>query len=192
MVELKNKYLSESEKEEVRGFLLGEPIIIVQSGIIKKDETGTAIENANKWAKNHTQDIFREDIGKVVFDVGGVRDSLSHKFGKRKLDAVQAIPVTIERGKVVQISDAYEGKPIKNVILIAPIQIDTDKSFLCVRLVKNIGSDNRLHIHEVFDITDIKNTAIPFQTPGTDVTVSPQRGIAIYINILQDILDVKE
>jgi hypothetical protein len=37
----------------------------------------------------------------------------------------------------------------------------------------------------------LKNTAIPFQTPGTDITVSPQRGIAIYINILQDILAVK-
>jgi hypothetical protein len=152
---------------------------------------GTVIENAKKWAKNHTQDILREDIGKVVFDVGGVRDSLSHKFGKRKLDAVQAIPAAIKRGKVVRISDDYEGKPIKNVILIAPIQIDTDKSFLCVRLIKNIGNDNRLHIHEVFDIMDIKNTAIPFQTPGTDITVSPQRGIAMYINILQDILAVK-
>jgi hypothetical protein len=40
MVELKNKYLSEDEKAEVRVFLLGEPIIIVQSGIIKADETG--------------------------------------------------------------------------------------------------------------------------------------------------------
>ena len=35
------------------------------------------------------------------------------------------------------------------------------------------------------------NTAIPFQTPGTDLTARPQRGIAIYLNILRDILDVK-
>jgi hypothetical protein len=76
-------------------------------------------------------------------------------------------------------------KPIKNVILLAPIQIDEEKSFLCVRLVKNIGSDNRLHVHEVFDLADIKNTAIPFQTPGTDLTARPQRGIAIYFNLLR-------
>ena len=39
---------------------------------------------------------------------------------------------------------------------------------------------------------DLKNTAIPFQTPGADLTARPQRGIAIYVNILQDILNVKE
>ncbi|MDR0321156.1 MAG: hypothetical protein LBI28_06610 [Treponema sp.] len=37
----------------------------------------------------------------------------------------------------------------------------------------------------------ILNTAIPFQTLGADLTARPQRGIAIYLNILRDILDVK-
>jgi hypothetical protein len=159
--------------------------------MIKADESGTAIENAKNWAKAHAQEIIRPDIGKVVFDEGGVRDSLSHKFGQRKLDAVPVIPAAIEKGEIVSISDDFEGKPIQNVILIAPIQIGATKSFLCVRLVKNIGHDNRLRIHEVFNLEDIKNTAIPFQTPGADLTVHPQRGIAIYINILRDILDVK-
>jgi hypothetical protein len=188
---LREKKLSKTEKLEVREFLRGEPVCKVKSGVIKADQNGTAIENAKKWAEKHTQDISRQDIGKVVFDVGGVKDSLSHKFGQRKLDAVQAIPSAIEQGKVVEISDDLDQKPIKNVILVAPIQIDSKKSFLCVRLVKNVGNDNRLHIHEVFDLDDIKNTAIPFQTPGTDLTVRPQRGIAIYISILQDILNVK-
>jgi hypothetical protein len=187
---LKNKYLTMAEKTNIRSFLLGEPIITVPSGSIKADESGTAIENAKNWAKAHSQEIIRPDIGKIVFDKGGVRDSLSHKFGQRKLDAVQAIPAAIEKGEIVSISDDFEGKPIKNVILIAPIQIGVEKSFLCVRLVKNIGHDNRLRIHEVFDLRDIKNTAIPFQTPGADLTARPQRGIAIYINILRDILSV--
>jgi hypothetical protein len=188
---LQSKQLTRAEKTNIRSFLLGDPILIVQSGIIKADESGTAIGNAKNWAKAHAQEIIRPDIGKVVFDEGGVRDSLSHKFGQRKLDAVTAIPAAIEKGKIVNISDDFEGKPIKNIILIAPIQIGAEKSFLCVRLVKNIGHDNRLRIHEVFDLGDIKNTAIPFQTPGADLTARPQRGIAIYINILRDILDVK-
>jgi len=111
---------------------------------------------------------------------------------ERKLDAIQAIPAAIKDGKVINISDDYDGNPKKYVILTAPIQIgDKDKSFLFVRLVKNIGNDNRLHIHEVFDTGDLKNRAIPFQTPGADLTVCPQRGIAIYINLLRDILGVK-
>ena len=189
---LHNKVLSSKEKIDVRAFLLGSPIIKVNEGIIKADENGTAIENAKKWAKNHAQKIIRLDIGLVVFDAGGVRNSLSHKFGQRKLDAVQAIPIAIKNGKIVIISDDFDGKPIKNIILVAPIQIGNNKkSFLCIRLVKNIGNDNRLHIHEVFDIDDLKNTAIPFQTPGANLMARPQRGIAIYINILRDLLDVK-
>jgi len=183
--------VSSKEKTEVKAFLLGNPIVQVKEGAIKADENGTAIENAKKWTKNHAQEIIRSDIGKVVFDCGGVRNSLSHKFGQRKLDAVQAIPAAIKLGKVVSISDDFDGKPIKNIILIAPIQIgDNERNFLCIRLVKNIGNDNRLHIHEVFDTDDLKNTAIPFQTPGTDLTARPQRGIAIYLNILRNILDV--
>jgi len=190
-MKIKSKVLTAKEKAEVKVFLLGAPVIQVKEGAIKANENGTAIENAKRWAKNHTQEIIRSDIGKVVFDSGGVRNSLSHKFGQRKLDAVQAIPVAIKTGKIVSVSDDFEGKPIKNIILAAPIQIGNERSFLCIRLVKNIGNDNRLHIHEVFDIDDLKNTAIPFQTPGTELTARPQRGIALYLNILRDILDVK-
>jgi hypothetical protein len=189
---VENKTLTDDEKKEVKNFLLGPPVIQVKSGVIRADENGTAIENARKWARDHAQNIARSDIGDVVFDAGGVRNSLSHRFGQRKLDAVQAIPVGIEKGKVVSISDDLDGKPKKNVILAAPIQIEDEKSFLCIRLVKNIGSENRLHIHEVYDLGDIKNTAIPFQTPGAEQTARLRRGIAIYINILRDILGVKE
>jgi hypothetical protein len=189
---LQNKILTTEEKFKVREFLLGEPIIQIKEKAIMADENGSAIENAKKWAKNNTQEIVRSDIGRVIFDAGGVRNSLSHKFSQRKLDTVQAIPAAIKYGKVVNISDDFAGKPKKYVILTAPIQIgNNDKSFLFVRLVKNIGSDNRLHIHEVFDTGDLKNTAIPFQTPGADLTGYPQRGIAIYINLLRDILNVK-
>jgi len=190
-MKLQNKVLTTKEKIEVKAFLFGPPIIQVKERAIKADKNGTAIENAQKWAKNNAQVIIRSDIGKVVFDSGGVRNSLSHKFSQRKLDAVQAIPTAIKAGKVVSISDDFDGKPKKNIILVAPIQIgNNEKGFLCIRLVKNIGNDNRLHIHEVFDVGDLKNTAIPFQTPGADLAARPQRGIAIYLNILRDILDV--
>jgi hypothetical protein len=192
-MKLQNKELTTKEKAEVKAFLLGNFIIQVGEGAIKADGSGTAIENAKKWAISHKQEIIRHDIGKVIFDSGGVRNSLSHKFGQRKLDAVQAIPDCIKTGKVVDISDDFDGKPKKNVILLAPIQIGSnEKCFLFVRLVKNAGNDTRLGIHEVFDSSDLKNTAIPFQTPGADLTARPQRGIAIYLNILRDILNVKE
>jgi hypothetical protein len=75
---LKNKVLTVIEKNEVRSFLLGNSIIQVKEGAIKADENGTAIENAKKWAKIHSEEILRPDIGKVVFNSRGVRNSLSH------------------------------------------------------------------------------------------------------------------
>jgi len=107
-MKLQNKVLTSKEKSEVKSFLLKSPVIQVKEGAIKADNNGTAIENAKKWAENHTQEIIRLDIGKVVFDV-----------------------------------------------------------------------------------SDLKNTAIPFQTPGAELSARPQRGIAIYLNLLRDILDVK-
>jgi len=191
-MELQNKVLTDKEKSEAKAFLLESSAIQVKEGAIKADKNGSAIGNAKKWANIHSGEIIRPDIGKVVFDSGGVRNSLSHKFGQRKLDAVQAIPAAIRTGVVISVSDDFDGKPIKNVILAAPIKMgDSKRSFLCIRLVKNIGSDSRLYVHEVFGVGDIKNTATPFQTPGTDPTARPQRGIAIYVNLLRDILDVK-
>jgi hypothetical protein len=190
---LQNKELTVIEKNKVKSFLLGNFIIQVKERAIKADENGTVIENAKKWANIHSEEILRPDIGRVVFNSRGVRNSLSHKFSQRKLDAVLVIPASIKTGKVVSITDDLDGKPIKNIILAAPIRIGNNKrSFLCIRLLKNVGNDIRLHTHEVFDMNDLKNTAIPFQTPGTDLTVRPQRGIAIYLNILRDILDVKK
>ena len=190
-MKLQNKVLTPEEKAEVKAFLLESPVIQVKEEAIKAEENETAIENTKRWAKKHAQEIIRPDIGKVVFDSGGVRNSLSHKFGQRKLDAVQAIPAAIKTGKVVSISDDFEGKPRINIIMVAPIQIGgNERSFLCIRLVKNVGNDNRLHVHEVFDAGDIKNTATPFQTPGAELTARPQRGIAIYLNLLRNILDV--
>ena len=191
-VKLQNKSLSPKEKARIKVFLLGDPVINVKEGVIKADENGTASHNAKEWARNHAQEIIRQDIGKIIFNARGVQNSISHKYGQKKLDAIQAIPKVIKTGKVVSISDDLDGKPIKNVILAAPIQIGSNgNSFLCIRLVKNIGDDNRLHVHEVFEMDDLKNTAIPFQSPGTDLTARPQRGIAIYINLLRNILNVK-
>jgi len=51
---LQNKELTVIEKSEVKSFLLGNFIIQVKEGIIKADENGTAIENAKKWAKIHS------------------------------------------------------------------------------------------------------------------------------------------
>jgi hypothetical protein len=187
----RNIKLTDAEKKAVQVFLSGDPAIRVRSGAIKADHEGTAIENARKWADLHKQTIIREDIGNVIFNGKGVKDSLSHGFGQRKLDAVQAIPEAIKLGKIVNVSTDFSGKPQKNIILMSPIQIGGDKSILAVRLVKNIGDENRFYIHEVVDIPDTTKKGNTIRPPALDLTAHPQGGIALYLNLLQDIFDVK-
>jgi hypothetical protein len=187
----RNKELTETEKKVVREFLSGNPVIKVRSGAIKTDHEGTAIENARKWAELHKQTIIREDIGNVIFNGRGVKDSLGHGFGQRKLDAVQAIPEAIKSGKIVRISADFNGKPQKNIIIMSPIQIDDKKSVLAIRLVKNIGDESRFYIHEVVDIPNITKKGNTIRPPAHDLTAHPQGGIALYFNLLWDIYDVK-
>jgi hypothetical protein len=187
----RNKELSDAEKIMMQKYLSGEPIVNVKSGVIKADSGGTAIENARKWAELHTQNIIREDIGIVVFNGRGVKDSLSHGFGQRKLDAVQAVPEGIKSGKIVQIASDYDKRPQKNIIIMAPIQIGEEKSILGIRLVKNVGDDSRFYIHEVVDIPNTEKKGNTIRPPALDLTARPQGGIALYKNILQDIFNVK-
>ena len=191
MTDFNNKELSDDEKKEVREFLSGNHIITVQSGIIKADHEGTAIENACKWAELHKQIIIRKDIGNIIFNKKGVKNSLSHGFGQRKLDAIQAVPKVIKSGKIVKISNDHYGKPQQNVIIMAPIVVGNIKSILAIRLVKNVGDDTRFYIHEVIEITEENKKGNTTRPLALDLTVSPQGGTALYINILQDIWNVK-
>jgi hypothetical protein len=185
---LQEKYLTDNEKKEVKAFLLGEPIIKLQSGVIKANHEGTAIKNARKWAELNKQIIFRGDIGNVIFNGKGVKDSLSHGFAQRKLDAIQAIPQAIKNGKIVKISPDNKGKPQKNIIILAPVQIENEISVIAIRLVKNISDEIRFYIHEVLDIKK-GNTIRP---SAHELTANPQGGTAPYLNILFDIWNVNE
>jgi hypothetical protein len=183
---LQVKNLTDIEKKEIQKFLLGEPIIKLKAGVIIANQEGTAIENARKWAEINKQTIIRSDIGNVIFNGKGVKDSLSHGFAQKKLDAIQAIPYVIKNGKIVKISPDNKGKPQKNIIIMAPIQIENDKNIIVIRLVKNIGDETRFYIHEVLEIKK-GNTLRP---SALELTASLQGGNALYINILLDIWNV--
>ena len=189
---LQKKVLSNKEKSEIKLFLLGAPVIQVKQGAIIADKYGTAIQNARKWANLNKEIIFRHDIGNIIFDERGVKDSLAHGFSQRKLDAVQAIPETIKSGKIVEVTPDNTGKPQINVIIMAPIQIGENRSILAVRLRKNPGDEHRFYIHEIVDLPEDNKKGNTIRPLAHDLTVNPQGGTALYINILQNILDVKE
>jgi hypothetical protein len=191
-VELQNKSLSDPEKREIGAFLLGDPIGTVQDRLFVSDTTKIAKKKALEWAeKLGEKRILRDDIGVVVFNKNGVKNSLDHRIYQNKLNSLPLVPEVVKKGKIIEISDDFDGKNQKNIYLAAPVQVGQNKDILFIRLRKNAGYDTRFYIHEIFDLEEIKKMSDAVNTrrqPGT----SPSRSIAHIKSILSDILNVKD
>jgi len=187
--------LTTEEKTEIRAFLLGAPIIQVKEGFIKEDNNKSAKEKSLEWIESTGSKIIqRKDIGDVVFDRAGVKASFEHRIYQNKLDSLPAIPETIEKGKIIDISNDFDGKPIKNTLIVAPIQIGRRLEILVVRLRMVKGHDNKFYVHDIFTSEElIKNTGntVKAGSAGNPVGGS-SKSIAHIKSLLLDIFTVKD
>ena len=191
---LEDKKLTIEEKIKIHGFLLSKPIITVKAGFIKAESNKKAKEKTLEWIESTGRKIIhREDIGEVVFDRAGVKTSFEHRIYQNKLDALPAIPDVIEKGKIIDISSDFDGKPIKNTLIAAPIQIGQRHEILVVRLRMVKGHDNKFYVHDIFIADKMlknKGNTIKAGSAGNPVGGS-SKSIAHIKNILYDILTVK-
>jgi len=192
---LKEKKLTEKEKIEVYEFLNKEPIIKVKEGFIIAENNKEAKAKTIEWIeKTGNKTIYRDDIGEVIFSRSGVKTSFEHRIYQNKLDALPAIPDVIEKGKIIDISNDFEGKPIKNTLITAPIQIGEKIKILVVRLRMVKGQDNKFYVHDIFIMKDLiknKGNTIKAGSAGKPVGES-SKSIARINNIMQDIISVKD
>jgi hypothetical protein len=182
---LKNKKLTIQEKIEIHDFLLNGPIKTVKASLIKAESNKKAKEKTLEWiAVTGSKTIYREDIGEVIFDRAGVKTSFEHRIYQNKLDALPAIPDVIENGKVIDISDDFEGKPIKNTLIAGPIQIGGKPEILIVRLRMVKGHGNKFYVHDIFVLDELlkKVNTIKAGSAGTPVGES-SKSIAHIKNI---------
>ncbi|MCL2190902.1 MAG: hypothetical protein FWB79_02815 [Treponema sp.] len=191
---LKEKRLTADEKISIHDFLLGEPIKSVEAGLIKAENNRQAKEETLKWIEAAGgKTIRRADIGEVVFDRAGVKASFEHRIYQNKLDALPAIPDAIEKGRLIDLSNDFEGKPIKNTLIAAPIRIGERHEILVVRLRMVKGHDNKFYVHDIFAASELaknKGNTIKAGSAGKPVG-EPSKSIARIKSILRDILIVK-
>ncbi|MDR1869412.1 MAG: hypothetical protein LBQ82_05465 [Treponema sp.] len=192
---LKEKKLTTEEKIEIYDFLLNKPIKTVEAGFIKAESNKKAKEKTLEWIElTGEKTIHREDIGEVVFDRAGVKTSFEHRIYQNKLDSLPAIPDVIEKGKIIDISNDFDGKPIKNTLIAAPIQIGEKPEILVVRLRMIKGHNNKFYVHDIFIADKIlknKGNTVKAGSAGKPVGGS-SKSIAHIKNILHDILSVKD
>jgi len=191
---LQNKQLTLEEMKEIHDFFLNGPIKTVQADFIKEESNKKAKEKTLEWiTKMGNKTIHREDIGEVVFDRAGVKTSFEHRIYQNKLDALPAIPDVIEKGRIINISDDFDGKPIKNTLIAGPIQIGDRLEILVVRLRMIKGHDNKFYVHDIFVADEIlknKGNTIKAGSAGNPVGES-SKSIAYIKRIIQDIMIVK-
>jgi len=191
---LKNKKLTLEEKIEIYDFFLKEPIKTVKADFIKAESNKKAKEKTLEWITTMgSKTIYREDIGEVVFDRAGVKTSFEHRIYQNKLDALPAIPDVIEKGKIIDISSDFDGKPIKNTLIAGPIQIGDKLEILVVRLRMVKGHNNKFYVHDIFVADEIfknKGNTIKAGSAGNPVGES-SKSIAYIKSILHNIMTVK-
>ena len=191
---IQNKKLTLDEKIEIHDFLLRGPIKTVKAGFIKAESNKKAKEKTLEWISAiGTKIIRRADIGEVVFDRAGVKTSFEHRIYQNKLDALPAIPDVIENGKIIDISNDFDGRPIKNTLIAGPIQIGDRLEILVVRLRMVKGHDNKFYVHDIFVADELlknRGNAVKAGSAGKPVGGS-SKSIAHAKNILHDILTVK-
>jgi len=190
---LKNKKLTLEEKIEIHNFFLDGPIITVKADFIKAESNKKAKEKTLEWiTMTGSKTIHREDIGEIIFDRAGVKTSFEHRIYQNKLDALPAIPDVIKKGKVIDISNDFAGKPIKNTLIAGPIQIGEKPEILVVRLRMVKGHNNKFYVHDIFVNELIKNKGNTIKAGSTGNPVGESsKSIAYVKNILHSILNVK-
>jgi hypothetical protein len=190
---LQNKKLTLEEKTEIHNFFLEGPIKIVKADFIKAESNKKAKEKTLEWITMiGSKTIHRKDIGEIIFDRAGVKTSFEHRIYQNKLDALPAIPDVIEKGKIIDISNDFDGKPIKNTLIAGPIQIGDKPEILVIRLRMVKGHGNKFYVHDIFINELIKNKGNTIKADSTGNPVGESsKSIAYIKNILHSILNVK-
>ncbi len=109
------------------------------------------------YRKEYNGSVESPDLGTVLLDRRGVKDSLAHGIGRNKAAAYAAVPEVIRNGKVFGRESNYDGEGHGRAVIAAPISIGGTE-YVCEVVVKQTPDKNRFYLHEVNLKKDIAET----------------------------------
>lgn len=178
--------MSEEEKHERGVQLVNAPAVDVASGQIVKTDKLSARKAAEQWWGEHVSSPlhYQTEIGEVVIDDNSIGNSLAHRYGQAKLDAI----TSLEEGFVNAVylgsmKDFSRDGNVFNHYFAYPINYDGKRNYVFCRAL-NDANGNRLYVHEVF-VADKIEKGNTLQTAASQ----PHGGIALYKDILANVLD---
>ena len=178
--------MSDAEKYERGEWLRNAPAVDVESNQIVKTEHLSARKAAEKWWDEHTSSPlhYQTEIGDVVIDNNSIGNSLAHRYGQAKLDAITSLKEGFKNAVYLgSLQDFTRDGQVYNHYFAYPIQYNGERCYVFCRALHD-ANKNHLYVHEVFVASKIEkgNT---LQTAASQ----PHGGIALYKDILANILD---
>lgn len=131
----------------------------VKANAIRGKGAAAAIAQARAWAKANINNPIIKTVerGKVVFDEGGIKDSLSHKpLYQNKLDSVPVIKHVLEDGAYLGSFDDLGGNDIVNHYWAGRARFADGDHLVFVRVREVKGREQRFYVHDVFSDELIK------------------------------------
>ena len=167
-----------------QNLLATKPLNVVV-GTIKAGNGLRPMEAAYKWYDDNIGKPreYDTEVGKVTIDKESIQESLSHKFGQAKLDAVSSLFDGFKVATYLTSTPDFDGKPITDHYFAYPIQYDGATNYVLCRAREDVNK-NRLYIHEVFPMDKIKSETIQTLAGQNQ----PQRGRALYEKLLAAVL----
>jgi hypothetical protein len=145
-----------------RRFLDGEPIAKLTGEEFQKVEGESVVDRVSEWyAEKHSSMATNTEIGDVILDRRGVKDSWSHGHGKFKASAFAAVPDVIAKGRIIDRQKNWKGRNYDTVVIAAPIRLgDTDR---IMTVVVEKREKNRFYLHEAYLKENLQN-GLSFKT----------------------------
>ena len=146
--------------------------------------TRKEIENAVTEFYQEIGAVDRPGFGTVRLGRRGVKDSLAHGYGQKKIAAFASVPDVIQDGVQIDYQPNWKGRNYDTYVIAGDVTIGGEPNTVGVVLIRR-KNDSRFYLHEV---TTTKNgDATPFQTGATEETSARLPGdVTSPMDIVQD------
>ncbi|MBQ6971571.1 MAG: hypothetical protein IJP86_04365 [Synergistaceae bacterium] len=158
--------------KKVRDFLEhSEPVGSISGEEFSKTDT-PLVDRVMQYYKNTGNTVVHnKELGDVVLDRRGIKDSAAHGLGKEKSAAFALVPDVIKKGLVYDRQTNWKGRSYDTATLIANVKIG-GQDYVCEVIVKQSKNRQGFYLHEV-EVKD--NLDGVFKTALNDGTPSRSR-----------------
>lgn len=139
-------------QEEQEKFSRMQPIGIDHDFIEEDDGKAARAAAIQYWKDKYPNGVSIDtSVGTVLINAKGIKHSLSHGFGRRKLAAIPTLEEGMRNASYIGSLSDFDDKGIKNHFFLYKLDYKEDANYVICR-IRDQFEEKRLYIHEVAPI----------------------------------------